>query len=525
MSDILKSTNSELPQTPTTYCKAPPPSAIKSAPVKSYRDDEKFDDSIQLDTEETAEFIKKLQAKIQIADDLKEASVEPQASDNESTLTSDIDENENESSSQAQLSENELAPQLEAVDTVITSFDVEPEAEAETQYMAEVNPSFYSQEMDDALEHVRELALYHQEKFVNSLCDTFVQMNGSEPSVNDLVAVFGRIQSTFAQEAIEEELEQDETSDSDEEESDSDYDPNSIRDRQQMAEDAVEDEFDSADGVESGSELEELSDSDYDPQDIEDLEQVQADLDEDVFDSEESVVLEYGAGVEEEEDAIINLEEFDAEYADAIRSAQIVANFDAEKIVQKIKNEYSEEYGEEYVKEVIDISLSGIRDAQTEAIEESEEETEENDEEQEIESEEELDEEEVAVLEQEMYWALDNVRKLAKYHQQEFVEKICDIYTIYNGFEPNADEICSIFSDIKEEFAYEAEEEILEECDDLIEDIGVSASEEEEAEKDEEESADDSDYDPSNALDVQQFDEDEEADWTTEDEEEQSLWK
>merc|ERR1711933_19445 len=216
-------------------------------------------------------------------------------------------------------------------------------------------------------------------------------------------------------------------------------------------------------------------------------EQVQADLDEDVFDSEESVVLEYGAGVEQEEDAIINLEEFDAEYADAIRSAQIVANFDAEKIVQKIKNEFSEEYGEEYVKEVIDISLSGIRDAQTEAIEESEEETEENDEEQEIESEEELDEEEVAVLEQEMYWALDNVRKLAKYHQQEFVEKICDIYTIYNGFEPNADEICSIFADIKEEFAYEAEEEILEECDDLIEE-SVGGAVEEEAE-DEEESA------------------------------------
>merc|ERR1712048_1090927 len=69
-------------------------------------------------------------------------------------------------------------------------------------------------------------------------------------------------------------------------------------------------------------------------------------------------------------------------------------------------------------------------------------------------------------------------------------------YTIYNGFEPNADEICSIFADIKEEFAYEAEEEILEECDDLIEDIGVSASEEE-AEEDEEERADDSDYDPS----------------------------
>merc|ERR1719229_1561773 len=277
------------------------------------------------------------------------------------------------------------------------------------------------------------------------------------------------------------------------------------------------DEFESVDGIESGSELAELSDSDYDPQDIEDLEQVQADADEDVFDSQESVVLEYGAGVEEEEDAIINLEEFDAEYADAIRSAQIVANFDAEKIVQKIKNEFSEDYGEEYVKEVIDISLSGIRDAQTEAIDESEEETEENDEEQEIESEEELDEEEVAVLEQEMYWALDNVRKLAKYHQQEFVEKICDIYAIYNGYEPNADEISSIFCEIKEEFAFEAAEEILEECDGLIEEIDgdVDVSEEEEETSDAD--GDDSDYDPSNELDVQQYGEDEEADWTTDD--------
>merc|ERR1712241_1648568 len=129
-------------------------------------------------------------------------------------------------------------------------------------------------------------------------------------------------------------------------------------------------------------------------------------------------------------------------------------------------------------------------------IDESEEETEENDEEQEIESEEELDEEEVAVLEQEMYWALDNVRKLAKYHRQEFVEKICDIYAIYNGYEPNADEISSIFCDIKEEFAFEAAEEILEECDGLIEEIDgdVDVSESGSDEEEEAESAHDSDY-------------------------------
>merc|ERR1719188_1705994 len=372
-----------------------------------------------------------------------------------------------------------------------------------TLNMAEVNPSFYSSELDDALDHVRQLASVHQSMFVNSICDTFAHMNGIEPSINDLVAVFNRIKSTFAEEAIEEELQQDESSDSEQEDADSDYDPNDIRDRQVLASDEVEDLLSEA-ADDSDSEFEELSDSDYGVDD-EDLEQAQFDADEDIFDSEQSLALEY---------EIINLESFDAEYFEAIRAAQIVAKMDAETIVANIKNAFEEEYGEDLVSEAIEIGFDGIRNSQTEAIDESESEQES---EQENESEEVVEEVDSAVLEQEMYYALDNVRALAKVHQSSFVEKISDIYQIYNGFEPNADELSSIFAEIREEFAYEAAEEILSECDELIADIEV----EEESGDSEQESEDDkdSDFDPNNDLDLQQWEEDEQADWSSDDSE------
>lgn len=324
----MQSVSVELPQTPTTFegRKAPPPSAHKSAPVKaakSYRDDEKFesfDETIQY------ELVKSLKdAGTASADDLKEASVEPQASDNEreSALTSEAEAEQEESAQYEVSSDNEV--------------ETETVLESDTQYMAEVNPSFYSSELDDALDHVRELASVHQSMFVNSICDTFAHMNGIEPSINDLVAVFNRIKSTFAEEAIEEELQQDESSDSEQEDADSDYDPNDIRDRQVLAADEVEDLLSEA-AEDSESEFEELSDSDYGVDD-EDLEQAQFDADEDIFDSEQSLALEYESGMdaELEEDEIINLESFDAEYFEAIRAAQIVAKMDAETIVANIK--------------------------------------------------------------------------------------------------------------------------------------------------------------------------------------------
>merc|ERR1712228_1154815 len=285
--------------------------------------------------------------------------------------------------------------------------------------------------------NVRELASFHQESFVNSLCDTFAHMNGKEASINDLTAIFNRVRATFAEEAIEEELEMDQEFDSDEE-ADSDYDPNSIRDRQQVQQDLADDAFSS---MESDSEVSDADDLDYDPTDTVDLEQVL-------------------------------LDEVD-DFA-AIQCAQNAAKLSAAQIIKNIKSEFDEEYGDEQVSDVIDKVFAGIDLAQNEEIDESESGEEE---EEELENDEEsLEEVDVSVFEQEMYYALDNVRKLAKHDQSSFVDQICDVYQLYNGFEPSIDELSDIFAGIKQEFADEAAEEILEDVD---EEIGAEEDESE----------------------------------------------
>merc|ERR1712039_330930 len=82
----------------------------------------------------------------------------------------------------------------------------------------------------------------------------------------------------------------------------------------------------------------------------------------------------------------------------------------------------------------------------------------------------------------EMELALANVRKLASYQQEEFVTKISDLYSLYNGKEPSVSE--------------------------LDEDI-------EQAEKEEKDDSD-SDYDPKDEADLKQVKEDEEEDYSSE---------
>merc|ERR1712190_448708 len=101
--------------------------------------------------------------------------------------------------------------------------------------------------------------------------------------------------------------------------------------------------------------------------------------------------------------------------------------------------------------------------------------------------------------------ALANVRKLASYHQEEFIVKISDLYSLYNGSAPTVDELADIFTGIKQEFADEAADEILE-------DVDAEISEAESG--DEEESDKDSDYDPKDAADIKQVEEDEEEDYS-----------
>merc|ERR1712154_685552 len=90
----------------------------------------------------------------------------------------------------------------------------------------------------------------------------------------------------------------------------------------------------------------------------------------------------------------------------------------------------------------------------------------------------------------EMDLALENVRKLASVHQEEFIAKISDLFLLYNGCEPSVYDLSAMFAGIKQEFADEAAEEILEELDADI--VSAYGSESEAEEEEEEES--DSDY-------------------------------
>jgi len=292
---------------------------------------------------------------------------------------------------------------------------------------------------------------------------------------------------------------------------DSDYDPNDVRDRVQVQEDLDEDFLTDAD-----SEYDDESDSDdssYDENNFKDLNQQALDQEEDVYDSEEPLIKDDTFKVELDEEEVINAETFDAEYFGAIEVAKAVAKSDAIKIIESIQSEYGDEYSEDKLAEVIAKTFEGIDLAQNDEVEESEDESKDS----EVEKKEEVDVDDVEsedvesedpeVFREEMDLALANVRKLASYHQEEFIVKISDLYSLYNGSAPTVDELADIFTGIKQEFADEAADEILE-------DVDAEISEAESGGDDEEESDKDSDYDPKDAADIKQVEEDEEEDYS-----------
>merc|ERR1712154_710200 len=76
----------------------------------------------------------------------------------------------------------------------------------ELEQESAVESEEYRIEMEYALNSVRRLAAKHKESFVDSVCDAFKSLNGSEPSVSELSAVFKAIRMEFAEEAREEYL-------------------------------------------------------------------------------------------------------------------------------------------------------------------------------------------------------------------------------------------------------------------------------------------------------------------------------
>ena len=56
------------------------------------------------------------------------------------------------------------------------------------------------------------------QSLVNSICDTFVEVNGFEPSFSELKLIFNRIEKSFADEANEESDQDDQDEDEDQDE-------------------------------------------------------------------------------------------------------------------------------------------------------------------------------------------------------------------------------------------------------------------------------------------------------------------
>jgi len=84
--------------------------------------------------------------------------------------------------------------------------DNEEDVVEELEQESAVESEEYRIEMEYALNSVRRLAAKHKESFVDSVCDAFKSLNGSEPSVSELSTVFKAIRMEFAEEAREEYL-------------------------------------------------------------------------------------------------------------------------------------------------------------------------------------------------------------------------------------------------------------------------------------------------------------------------------
>merc|ERR1712087_77914 len=132
--------------------------------------------------------------------------------------------------------------------------EAEPTKETETSAPSDkvdyqlFDEESFAVEMDEALANIRKLGKFHQAELINSIVADFYDLNGIEPSVNDILAIFARIKSGFAVEAAEDEEDyQKELADA----QDSDYDETNWQDEAQFLADLEEDfsHLDSEDGA------------------------------------------------------------------------------------------------------------------------------------------------------------------------------------------------------------------------------------------------------------------------------------
>eukprot|EP00486_Rosalina_sp_Unknown_P000602 CAMPEP_0201568990 /NCGR_PEP_ID=MMETSP0190_2-20130828/10412_1 /ASSEMBLY_ACC=CAM_ASM_000263 /TAXON_ID=37353 /ORGANISM="Rosalina sp." /LENGTH=644 /DNA_ID=CAMNT_0047990807 /DNA_START=80 /DNA_END=2014 /DNA_ORIENTATION=- len=103
--------------------------------------------------------------------------------------------------------------------------NVDDDQEEET-HEADIDGEEFKKEMEMALENVRKLGSAHQQEFVNQICKTYTELNGVEPTEEQISGIFGRIKEKLADEARDQFLEDNGNDNDQEDENDDDYVPN-----------------------------------------------------------------------------------------------------------------------------------------------------------------------------------------------------------------------------------------------------------------------------------------------------------
>merc|ERR1712154_752382 len=116
--------------------------------------------------------------------------------------------------------------------SMFASNEVEQE---EAAIAEEVDPEVFAKEMEDALDNVKKLAANHREEFVEKIAGTIAEVNGQEPTHQQIVQIMGRIKEELQHEAREEFL--DDVEEQLEDEQEEDYDPMNEHDQRQIQDD------------------------------------------------------------------------------------------------------------------------------------------------------------------------------------------------------------------------------------------------------------------------------------------------
>jgi len=146
------------------------------------------------------------------------------------------------------------------------------EEAADHDLSGELDHDSFAAEWLSAMDHIKMVALHHQEPLVDALCDSFYDQYGAEPSTPELYEIFAEIKASFAEEAADDLLEAELTEierqraeddeDDDDDQEDSDYSP--LLDAFDYSLDAVDDvlfhDSECDDTASSDSDYEEMAD-------------------------------------------------------------------------------------------------------------------------------------------------------------------------------------------------------------------------------------------------------------------------